>query len=265
VDEFKVGLKKMGMRPTKDEFDSVIQRLDKDGSGDVSGSEFDKAAKLVIKKAQREGRAGELKTWPWSAEREEVPNATTYNWHLRSLRATDRSTQPGSQTERSWRTERSVRLPKPWSAASSGPHGSVYSTLFGVNSLTRERLFDSACSGAHPTSTKMPKLPLHKTIYKKAVFDGRFEKEPSDVPDPKMLSMRDRCPTATRGKLVRAEPIAALYEQRRVHHIGYFPELESQLCSYTGETKPSPDRLDALVWGISEISRSKGEVNWRIS
>jgi phage terminase large subunit-like protein len=70
---------------------------------------------------------------------------------------------------------------------------------------------------------------------------------------------------ATRGKLVRAEPIAALYEQRRVHHIGYFPELESQLCSYTGETKPSPDRLDALVWGISEISRSKGEVNWRIS
>ena len=70
---------------------------------------------------------------------------------------------------------------------------------------------------------------------------------------------------ATRGKMVRAEPVAALYEQRRVHHIGYFPELESQLCSYTGETKPSPDRLDALVWGISEISRSKGEVNWRIS
>ena len=70
---------------------------------------------------------------------------------------------------------------------------------------------------------------------------------------------------ATRGKMVRAEPVAALYEQRRVHHIGYFPELESQLCSYTGETKPSPDRLDALVWGISEISKSKGEVNWRIS
>lgn len=70
---------------------------------------------------------------------------------------------------------------------------------------------------------------------------------------------------ATRGKLVRAEPIAALYEQRRVHHIGYFPELESQLCSYTGDVKPSPDRLDALVWGISELSRSKGDVNWRIS
>jgi len=70
---------------------------------------------------------------------------------------------------------------------------------------------------------------------------------------------------ATRGKMVRAEPIAALYEQRRVHHMGYFPELESQMCSYIGETKPSPDRLDALVWGMTEISKSKGNVNWRIS
>ena len=72
--------------------------------------------------------------------------------------------------------------------------------------------------------------------------------------------------TATRGKMVRAEPIAALYEQRRVHHIGYFSELESQMTTYTGERpKPSPDRLDALVWGLTELSKSKGQVNWRIS
>jgi phage terminase large subunit-like protein len=79
------------------------------------------------------------------------------------------------------------------------------------------------------------------------------------------LNIPYRSVRATRGKLIRAEPIAALYEQRRVHHIGYFPELESQMCGYIGETRPSPDRLDALVWGISELSRSKGEVNWRIS
>lgn len=79
------------------------------------------------------------------------------------------------------------------------------------------------------------------------------------------LNIPYRSVRATRGKLIRAEPIAALYEQRRVHHIGYFPELESQMCSYLGETKPSPDRLDALVWGITELSRSKGDVNWRIS
>ena len=70
---------------------------------------------------------------------------------------------------------------------------------------------------------------------------------------------------ATRGKMTRAEPISALYEQKRVHHVGYFAELEQQMCSYTGETKPSPDRLDALVWALTELSRSRGEVNWRIS
>ena len=71
---------------------------------------------------------------------------------------------------------------------------------------------------------------------------------------------------ATRGKLVRAEPIAALYEQGKVHHVGVFPELESQMCTYTGDRpKPSPDRLDALVWGMSELSTSRGEAAWRIT
>ncbi len=71
---------------------------------------------------------------------------------------------------------------------------------------------------------------------------------------------------ATRGKIVRAEPISALYEQRRVHHLGFFEELESQMCSYTGEVgQGSPDRLDALVWGLTELSKSRGTVNWRIS
>lgn len=74
-----------------------------------------------------------------------------------------------------------------------------------------------------------------------------------------------RAVRATRGKILRAEPIAALYEQRRVHHVGAYPELESQMCSYTGETNSSPDRLDALVWGLTELSKSSGTVNWRIS
>ena len=58
--------------------------------------------------------------------------------------------------------------------------------------VSRGRLFDSACSGAHPTSTKMPKLPLHKTIYPKAYCDGRFENEPTHVPHPKLLIGKDR-------------------------------------------------------------------------
>jgi len=57
---------------------------------------------------------------------------------------------------------------------------------------------------------------------------------------------------ATRGKRTRAEPVAALYEQSRVHHVGAWPELEDQLCQWTPGA-PSPDRLDALVWALTEL------------
>ena len=71
---------------------------------------------------------------------------------------------------------------------------------------------------------------------------------------------------ATRGKLTRAEPISALYEQKRVHHIGYYAELAAQMCNYTGlSSQGSPDRLDALVWGLFELSKSRGNVSWRIT
>ena len=58
---------------------------------------------------------------------------------------------------------------------------------------------------------------------------------------------------ATRGKITRAEPVAALYERGLVHHVGSFVDLEYQLCTYTGKEK-SPDRLDSLVWGITELT-----------
>ena len=70
---------------------------------------------------------------------------------------------------------------------------------------------------------------------------------------------------ASRGKMMRAEPIAALYEQERVSHIGVFSELEEQMCSYTPETNKSPDRLDALVWALTELSDTRGSAYWRIS
>jgi phage terminase large subunit-like protein len=58
---------------------------------------------------------------------------------------------------------------------------------------------------------------------------------------------------ATRGKRVRAEPISALYEQQRVHHVGAFPQLEDQMVMWTPESDDSPDRLDALVWALTEL------------
>jgi phage terminase large subunit-like protein len=57
---------------------------------------------------------------------------------------------------------------------------------------------------------------------------------------------------ASRGKQTRAEPVAALYEQGRVHHVGTFPELEDQMCSWVPGER-SPDRMDALVWAITEL------------
>lgn len=60
--------------------------------------------------------------------------------------------------------------------------------------------------------------------------------------------------TATRGKMIRAEPIVAFYEQGRVKHVGNLSALEDQLCEWNpAESGPSPDRLDALVWGLTEL------------
>ena len=59
--------------------------------------------------------------------------------------------------------------------------------------------------------------------------------------------------TASRGKQIRAEPIALLYEKGRVHHVGMFGLLEAQLLSWVPGEGESPDRLDALVWAISDL------------
>lgn len=58
---------------------------------------------------------------------------------------------------------------------------------------------------------------------------------------------------ASRGKAIRAEPVAALYEQGRVHHVGTFPQLEDQMCDWSPGAGKSPDRMDALVWCIWEL------------
>lgn len=62
-----------------------------------------------------------------------------------------------------------------------------------------------------------------------------------------------RAVRAMRGKIERAEPVAALYEQRRVHHLGRFPELEEQMTTFRPESGDSPDRLDALVWAVTML------------
>ena len=69
--------------------------------------------------------------------------------------------------------------------------------------------------------------------------------------------------TASRGKAVRAEPIAALSEQGKLHMVGYFPELEDELCEYEpGTSTKSPDRMDAMVWAVTELSEGSNALNF---
>jgi len=70
---------------------------------------------------------------------------------------------------------------------------------------------------------------------------------------------------ASRGKMIRAEPISALYEQNRVHHVGVFKDLEEQMCQFTGNgVQYHDDRVDALVWAITSLQNS-GKAVFNIS
>ena len=76
-------------------------------------------------------------------------------------------------------------------------------------------------------------------------------------PNVSYLSVR-----ATRGKVIRAEPVAALYERGKILHAKPFPTLEKQLTSYVPwRALQSPDRMDALVWALSELML-KRKMGW---
>ena len=76
---------------------------------------------------------------------------------------------------------------------------------------------------------------------------------------------RCRSSTASRGKVLRAEPVSALYEQGLVHHVGRFAVLEDQLCAFTTQGyrgEGSPDHADALVFAISELMLRTTQPLW---
>lgn len=75
-----------------------------------------------------------------------------------------------------------------------------------------------------------------------------------------------RAVRASRGKRKRAEPVSMLYEQGRVHHVGYFTDLERQLCSWTplAEEDQEDDRMDALVWAVTELLLDPVEITNRV-
>ena len=70
-----------------------------------------------------------------------------------------------------------------------------------------------------------------------------------------------RAVTAAKGKQTRAEPIASFYEKGRVHHVGTFAKLEDQMTTWQPlRAKKSPDRMDALVWALTDLMLGSGDV-----
>jgi phage terminase large subunit len=69
---------------------------------------------------------------------------------------------------------------------------------------------------------------------------------------------------AKRGKVLRADPVVNLYEQNRVKHVGHFNKLEDQMTSWTPESSYSPDRMDALVYAISDLMVQPKEASWMV-
>ena len=84
-------------------------------------------------------------------------------------------------------------------------------------------------------------------------FGGEMVKQTIKMADP---SVPVHLVTASRGKAVRAEPVAELYDLGKVHHVGRFGHLEDQLCAFSSagyKGADSPDHADALIWAISEL------------
>jgi predicted phage terminase large subunit-like protein len=78
-----------------------------------------------------------------------------------------------------------------------------------------------------------------------------------DLVEATLRAVDDKIPyravTASRAKRIRAEPIAALYEQGRIRHVGALPKLEDQMVGWQPGEGASPDRVDALVWAMTEL------------
>jgi phage terminase large subunit-like protein len=77
------------------------------------------------------------------------------------------------------------------------------------------------------------------------------------------VQVATRAVVASRGKVQRAEPVAALYEQGKAHHVGSLPQLEDEQCRFVpGEFDGSPNRVDALVWAMTDLMLGEPPANF---
>lgn len=94
-----------------------------------------------------------------------------------------------------------------------------------------------------------PKAPVVRLVAEANQGGEMITEVISQVPDHPLV----RLVYASKGKHIRAEPCVELYEKKRVHHVGVFGALEEEMCSWV-PGDPSPNRLDALVWAITDLA-----------
>lgn len=137
--------------------------------------------------------------------------------------------------------------------ASTGESGIV---VAGLGTDKHGYILDDLSTGGSPdTWGRQVVTGYHKHRADRAVLEsnhgGDMVIQTIKVVDPKVPTKKL---WASRGKQTRAEPVSALYEQGKVHHVGMFATLEDELCTWVpGETTESPNRLDALVWALTEL------------
>lgn len=118
-------------------------------------------------------------------------------------------------------------------------------------------LEDGSIGGSPVTWATQAVTLYHKYEADVLVCESNFG---GDMVEGTVKSVDPRVPVklvrASRGKMARAEPIATLMEKGRIHHVGEFPKLEDELCSFVktlSHNQPSPNRYDAYVWAMSEL------------
>lgn len=143
-------------------------------------------------------------------------------------------------------------------AASNNPDSDEHGIVVAGREGQEGRVLEDASLQGSPTDWARRAISLYRSWAADAVVvevnqGGDMVSHTLRTIDPSVNIIEVR---ASRGKHVRAEPIAALYEQGRIAHVGAFPELESQMTQMTihgYEGVGSPDRVDALVWAFTEL------------
>lgn len=143
-------------------------------------------------------------------------------------------------------------------AASNNPDSDEHGIIVAGREGQEGRVLQDASLQGSPTDWARRAVSLYRSWGADAIVvevnqGGDMVKHTLYTVDPTANVIEVR---ASRGKHIRAEPIASMYEQGRISHVGQFPELESQMTQMTihGYEGPgSPDRVDALVWALTEL------------